>query len=210
LKSTLLQLELKRTELLTRFEPSYRPVQEIGAQIAQTREAIAAAEKAPLRDETIDRNPTYEALRAELARSKTELAGLEARAAATASLVQTYRKESELLDQKEIRQQDMLRAAKAGEENYLLYLRKQEEARISDALDQQRISNVVVAEAATVPMEPRSRRPLVVILGGLLASVTSVILGFAVDHWDPSFRTPEEVWSVLGTPVLAAIPKNGD
>lgn len=210
LKSTLLQLELRRTELLARFEPSYRPVHEVEAQIAQTREAIAAAEKAPLRDETTDRDPTYEALRAELARSKTELAGLQARAAATAGLVQVYRKESQQLDQKEIRQQGMLRAAKAGEENYLLYLRKQEEARISDALDQQRISNVVIAEAATVPIEPRSRRLLVVAVGGFFASVASVILAFAADYWNPSFRTPEEVQSFLGSPVLAAMPKNGD
>ncbi len=210
LKSTLLQLELKRTELLGKFEPTYRPVQEVEAQIAKTREAISAAEKAPLRDETTDRDPTYEALRAELAKSKTELAGLKARATATTGLIQVYRKESQQLVQTEIRQQDMLRAAKAGEENYLLYLRKQEEARISDALDRQRISNVVVAEAATVPIEPKSRRLLIVALGGFLASVTSMISAFAADYWNPSFRTPEEVRSFLGSPVLAAIPKNGD
>src|SRR2546429_5843810 len=52
---------------------------------------IAAAEKAPLRDETTDRDPTYEALRAELAKSQTDLASLEARATATASLVRSYR-----------------------------------------------------------------------------------------------------------------------
>src|SRR6202022_4302164 len=68
LKSTLLELELKRSALLTRFEPTYRPVQEVDQQIAQAREAIVAAEKAPLKDETTDRDPTYEALRAELAK----------------------------------------------------------------------------------------------------------------------------------------------
>ena len=37
---------------------------------------------------------------------------------------------------------------KTAEDNYLLYQKKQEEARISDALDRTRIANVVVAEAA--------------------------------------------------------------
>src|SRR6267154_2808760 len=69
--SKLLELELRRTELLTKFEPTYRPVQEVEEQIAQTREAIATAEKTPLRDEITDRDPTYEALRSELAKSKT-------------------------------------------------------------------------------------------------------------------------------------------
>src|SRR5437660_5779260 len=50
MKSKLLELELKRTELLTKFEPTYRPVQEVEEQIAQTREAIATAEKTPLRE----------------------------------------------------------------------------------------------------------------------------------------------------------------
>jgi uncharacterized protein involved in exopolysaccharide biosynthesis len=104
----------------------------------------------------------------------------------------------------------MLRAAKADEENYMLYLRKAEEARISDALDRQRFSNVVVAEPATVPFASQGRWLLVVVLGGFLASLVSAILAFLADRWDPSFRTPEEVESFLGSPVVAAFPKNGN
>jgi len=195
--SKLLELELRRTELLTKFEPTYRPVQEVEEQIAQTREAIATAEKTPLRDEVTDRDPTYEALRS------------EARAAAMSALVRTYRTESQQLDHKEVLHEAILRAAKTDEENYMLYLHKQEEARISDALDQQRFSNVVVAEPATVPFAPQGQWALVVLLGGLIASLASVMLAFLVDRWDPSFRTPEEVESFLGTPVIAAFPKNG-
>jgi len=209
MKSKLLELELKRTELLAKFEPTYRPVQEVQEQIAQTRSAIEAAEKAPLRDETTDRDPTYEALRSELAKSKTELAATQARAVATSSLIRTYRTESQQLDRKELLHQDMVRAAKSDEENYMLYLRKAEEARISDALDRQRFSNVVVAEPATVPFTSQARWLLVMALGVILASLVSVILAFAVDRWDPSFRTPEEVESFLGSPVVAAFPKNG-
>ena len=43
---------------------------------------------------------------------------------------------------------------KTAEDNYLLYLRKREEARISDALDGKKIVNVTIAEAATVPVLP--------------------------------------------------------
>jgi uncharacterized protein involved in exopolysaccharide biosynthesis len=209
LKSALLELELKRSALLTRFEPTYRSVQEVDQQIAQAREAIVAAEKAPLRDETTDRDPTYEALRAELAKANTELGALQARATATSAMIRSYRAKSERLDHEEVLQQDMLRAAKANEENYLLYLRKQEEARISDALDRQRISNVLVAEAPTVPFKSQGRRLLFVILGTLFASIASVVTGLVVDYWDPSFRTPQEVQDFLGSPVLAALPKDG-
>src|SRR5882757_1733250 len=210
MKSKLLELELKRTELLTKFEPTYRPVQEVEEQITQTKAAIESAEKAPLRDETTDRDPTYEALRSELAKAKTELAATQARTVATSSLIRTYRSESEKLDRKEFLQQDMVRAAKADEENYMLYLRKAEEARISDALDRQRFSNVVVAEPATVPFTSQGRWLMVIVLGAFLASLGSVMLAFIVDRWDPSFRTPEEVESFLGSPVVAAFPKSGN
>jgi len=208
MKSKLLELELKRTELLSKFEPTYRLVQEVEEQIAQTQAAIAAAEKAPLRDETTDRDPTYEALRAELAKSKTELAATAARATAMSYLIRTYRAENEQLGRQELLHQDIVRAAKADEENYLLYLRREEEARISDALDRQRFSNVVVAEPASVPYTPQARWVLVLLLGALFAGFASVMLAIVVDRWDPSFRTPEEVESILGTPVVAAIPKN--
>jgi uncharacterized protein involved in exopolysaccharide biosynthesis len=210
LKSKLLDLELKRTDLLSKFEPTYRPVQEVEQQIAQTSAAIAAAEKAPLRDETTDRDPTYDAMRSELAKAKTELAATEARAAAMSSLIRNYREQNVDLSRKEQLHNDMQRTAKADEENYLLYLRKEEEARISDALDRQRFSNVVVAEPAAVPFQPQGRWMLVVVLGTLFAGFASAMAGIVADRWDPSFRTPGEVETFLGVPVVAAFPKNGE
>src|SRR5882672_5695280 len=57
IKAKLLELELKRTELLTKFEPSYRLVREVDQQIAETRVSLAAEEQAPLREHTTDRDP---------------------------------------------------------------------------------------------------------------------------------------------------------
>jgi len=209
IRSDLLTLELKRTELLGKFEPSYRPVQEVDAQIAQTRATLTAAEKSQLHDETTDRDPTYEWVREELAKSKTDLASLQARAEATALTVRSYRENARSLEQNEVVQDDLTRTVKATEENYLLYLRKEEEARISDALDRKRIINVAVAEAATVPALPTNHRSMTVLVGLLLASVTSLGLAFISDYLDPTFRTPEEVGSFLNTPVLATMSQNG-
>jgi hypothetical protein len=48
-------------------------------------------------------------------------------------------------------QQDLMRTAKADEDNYLLYLHKREEARIGDALDERRILNVAIVEPPVAP-----------------------------------------------------------
>ncbi|MBI3668282.1 MAG: hypothetical protein HY237_00645 [Acidobacteria bacterium] len=210
LKSTLLNLELKETELLGKFEPNYRLVQEVRKEIAQTRSAIATAGAEPVREETTDRDPTHEWVRAELAKSKAELAALRARAIATAGVVHAYLQKARLIDQQGTIQNNLIRAAKAAEENYLLYQRKEEEARISDALDRQRIVNVAIAEAATVPALSTSPRwSWILLMGGLLSSLVSVGLAFVSDYLDPSFRTPDELQDYLHLPVLAATPKIG-
>lgn len=209
LRSNLLTLELKRTELLEKFEPTYRPVQEVEAEIAQTRAALAVAEKSQLHEETTDRDPTYEWVMEELARAKADFAGLQARAKATALTVRSYQQNARSLEQKEIVQNDLIRTVKATEENYLLYHRKEEEARISDALDRRRILNVAIAEAAFVPPLPSNHRLLMVLIGLLLATLTSVGLAFGSEYVDPTFRTPDEVRSFLNIPVLATMPQNG-
>ena len=120
-----------------------------------------------------------------------------------------YQDAARVLEQKEIVQDDLIRTVKATEENYLLYRRKEEEARISTALDRGRILNVVIAEAATVPSLPSSDRSRTMFFGALLATIISVGLAFASEYLDTTFRTPDEVGLFLNVPVLASLPKNG-
>jgi len=207
MKSTLLTLELKRTELLTKFEPSYRLVQELDKQIAETRAAIAAEDKAPVREQTTDQNPTSLWVNSETAKARTDLSALKARAAATAATLSFYRQSARDLQESTVAQQDLLRAAKTAEENYLLYQRKEEEARINDALDQRGILNVAIAEQPTVPALPVRSSLLYGLLSVFLAGTASLGMAFTSDFLDPSFRTPTEVTSYLGAPVLASLPK---
>jgi len=203
LHTTLLNLELKRTELLQKFEPTYRLVQEVDAQIAQTRTAIAAEEK--LRDETTDRNPIFEWVDSELTKARSQLAAEQTRAEVLASTVRSYEQEASKLDQKEVLQQRLLRDQKAKEANYLLYSRKQEEARISDSLDRSRIVNVAVAEAATVPAVPSRSRGMTLLVGFFAAIAVSLVVAAAAEHFNPSLRTSGEVQELLDVPVLALI-----
>lgn len=210
LKSTLLNLELKRIELLTKYEPTYRLVQEVDRQIADAKNAISAEESEPIREKSTDQNPNYQWIRAELSKDQADLSGLKARAVAANSIAGQYREAARHLDQNGVVQQDLLRAAKTQEENYLLYVRKREEARISDALDQRGILNVAMAEQPIVPALP-SRSPLTAaVFTLLLAFSVSLSTAFVIDFMDPSFRTPDELASYLGAPVLASLPKGAE
>lgn len=207
LKSALLTLELKRTELLTKYQPGYRLVQEVDKQIEDTRASIAEEQSKPLRDSVTDVNPTHDWIGTELAKAKADYSGMQAREAATQAIVGMYTQNASQLEQKDLTQRDLARTAKANEDNYLLYLHKREEARMADALDEQRILNVSIVENPTVPSLPTGDRWKYGLVGVLLAATLSAGVVFTVEYLDPSLRTPSEVMSELNIPVLAAVPQ---
>jgi uncharacterized protein involved in exopolysaccharide biosynthesis len=206
LKSKLLELELRRTELLTKFQPSYRLVQELDEQIAQAKSALVAEDLKPLRDELTEQNPEYEWASAERIKTQVEMQALEERHSVERVQVARYQLAAEKLGVNAITQEDLERKLKAAEDKYLLYANKQEEARIGDALDDNGILNVAIAEAPRVPALPV--RPLwaAMLFSFLGAGVFSTGLAFAADRFDPSFRTAEDVTGFLGMPVLASLP----
>ncbi len=207
LKKDLSDLELKKADLLTKYEPTYIEVREVDNQIILTKASIERELKAPAQENTTDQNPTYVWLSGELAKARADLPTLSANAQATEKEVTFYRSKIGRLDQKGLAQQDLLRAVKTEEENYLLYRKKQEEARISDQLDTSRISNVTIADGATVPAMPSTSHLVLALLGIPLGLLVSVGAAFVSDYLDPSFRTADEVLDVLQLQVLAALPE---
>jgi uncharacterized protein involved in exopolysaccharide biosynthesis len=206
LKTHLLDLQLKRTELLTKFEPSYRLVQEVDHEIEQAQAAIAAEALTPTRDETSDKDPNYEWARMELERAQVRRDALQAREADARSQVSQLRSVAEQLQANSVDQQDLMRTAKANEDAYLLYLRKREEARIGDALDQKRILNVAIVEPPVPPALPNHSILIYFLLAFALSLVFTVGAAFAAEYFDPSIRTPDEAHKLLEVPVLAWLP----
>ncbi len=207
LKSKLLELQLKRTELLTKYEPSYRLVQEVDQQIAEAKAALAVEDQAPLRDETTEKDQNHEWAKAELVKAQVEFNALQSRANALNAQLASSRNAARQLGDRAIQQEDLLRNLKAAEDNYVLYANKREEARIGDALDQSRILDVSLAEQPAVPALPMRSAVSLGMLGLALAGVCSTGLAFARDYLDPSFRTVDDVVAYLGTPVLASLPQ---
>jgi uncharacterized protein involved in exopolysaccharide biosynthesis len=207
LKASLLDLELKKTQLLTKFEPNHRLVQEVEQQILQAKAAITTEKLSPVGDETTDQDAHYEWAKAELEKAQVEMKGLEAREATTSANLAGYRTLARQLGEDAITQDDLTSSEKAAQENYLLYVKKREEARMGDALDEGGIVNVAIAEQPVVPALPVWPAGVVVLVGFVAALSSGTGVAFAADHLDPALRTPEEVLKCLEIPVLASIPE---
>ena len=206
LKSSLQALQVKRINLLTKFEPTHRLVLEVNQQIAETEAAIARENSAPLRDETTDRNSHYEWAKSELEKAEVHYRALQARASEIGGQLASYREQARLLGQAAITQDDLQSSAKAAEDNYLLYVKKQEEARMADALDERGIVNVAVAEQPVIPALPVLSTWAVLAIGMFTAGAGGAGAAFAADYADQGFRTPDDVLAYLNAPVLASLP----
>jgi len=201
-KARILTLELRRAELVQRFTPAYRGVVEIDEQLREARAALDEARRSPIREETVADNPTRQWLDTERARVQAENAAIRARLQALSATVGEYRTKAQRLNTRDVEQQDLLRRLKEAEDKYLLYAKKQEEARISDELDRTRIANVVVAQAPSVSYEAE-RNPSFAMLPLLfgVSLLLSLGLALAVDAAapvDPQTSTQDAavlIWS---------------
>jgi uncharacterized protein involved in exopolysaccharide biosynthesis len=207
LESTLLTTQLKRTQLLLKFDPSYPLVKEVDEEIAQTNEAIAKAEDAKYINRTTDRDSTFEYLRQDRAKTEADLASERATAETLGNTIRGMQHEIVNLDVQAVKQGALAREAKANEANYLLYLSKREQERTSDALDQKQIANVAIAVPAVVPVLPAYSPSTIMFLGLICAVFGGIVAGYLAELLDPTFRTPVEVEDLLKIAVLAAVPK---
>ncbi len=209
LKTTLNSLQNTYVDYSYRYDQSYRLVQDVEKQVAQTQEMIAKQKGDLPTESTSDNNPSYQWVQQQLVAAQSQLPSMKAEASAIAHNVKLYHDEAQSYNAKGMTQDDLTREVKAEEGNYLLYLGKREQARIQDMMDARRVSNVVLDESPTWPALPTFSPLLLIFLSFLVAAFLSVGTALTVDYLDPSFRTPDEVKDYLDIPVFASIPANG-
>jgi len=208
MKNTLLNLQLKQSDMASKYQADYPPLVEVNKEIAETQAALAA--QTPLKDVTTDQNPTYSWIDDELAKDRTQLEGSRAKATELEAVIHQNMDSIRQLETAGVEESDLARNAKAAENNYLLYLQKREEARITEALDTTQLVNVAVQEKPSVPVFPAQSPWIFALVGLLLAFTMSAVVVFVRERMDASFRTPAEIESILNLPVLAAVPATGN
>jgi uncharacterized protein involved in exopolysaccharide biosynthesis len=207
LNTLIVELQNRRTQLLTKFRPEDRLVKEVDQQLKNTRVALEKASKETATEQSTDLNPLRQTLEAELARGRVDQAGAAGKREVLVKQVKEYEAQLQRLEGITAEYEDLNRQVRESGDNYTLYKKKEEEARITDELDLNKITNVSVAEAPFQPQVPaRPNRPLNLILGvfiGLVLSIGSVVLA---EFMRDTVLTPRELEVLTGQRVLAALP----
>jgi uncharacterized protein involved in exopolysaccharide biosynthesis len=207
LNAALLAAETKRTQLALKYDPSYPLVQEADQEIAQDKAAVANAEARKYVTQTTDRDPTYELLREDLAKTAADLSAQRATVVATKQSIRSIQDQMVGLDQLSVAQQDLQREVKAAEDNYLLYLGKREQEHTSNALDVTRIANVAIAVPPAIPALPVLGWPMILLISFGAATVLSIGAAYSIDYFDPTFHTPAQVIDILDIPVVVSMAR---
>jgi uncharacterized protein involved in exopolysaccharide biosynthesis len=208
LNTMMVELQNKRTQLLTKFRPDDRLVKEVDQQIKTTNSAMEKASRETATEQSTDLNPLRQTLETELARARVDQAGALGRLEMVSRQVGQYEGQLSRLEGITAEYENLNRKVKENSENYQLYKKKEEEARITDELDQNKITNVSVAEAPMRPQLPaRPNRPMNLVLGvflGVLLSLGGVVIA---EFLRDTVLTPHELEVLTGMPVLVSVPK---
>jgi uncharacterized protein involved in exopolysaccharide biosynthesis len=205
IKPKILELELQRSELLSKYAPGSVRVRDIDRQIAEARR-LMVSDRETLAETTSAINPAYQNLEVDLAQTKAQMAAVGARVEALRAQVVGYKTTVAHLDEVSSEQERLEQAVAAAKESFLTYSKKEEEARFTTALDESAFVDLAVAEPAEVPSTPqKSKQALMVLLGSVMSLVAGVGLAFLRDRLDPSVKSAAEAQNVTGLPILAEV-----
>ena len=189
LTALLAELINRRTMQASKFRDGDPFLQETDKEIEVTRKALAGARSNEQFEQASDVNPALQSVQTGLATKRVDLAGWVAKQTV---LRQQIRSDTERLNHLSdvSGQYDLLTSqVQQARENFVDYARRQEQARVSDILDQSKITNVVVAQEPTESQLPsQSRLLLNVVLGLVLAAFASIAVVLASEYVLPVLR----------------------
>jgi len=206
LKPQMLALETTRAELLTRYQPTSERIREIDAKLKAGHDILTREKQSNVQETTTDVNPTWQTLDGELAKNRAQAASYKAAQTTEAAQVATLRDELKNMTSDGVGIERLERQVESDKEAYLSYVRKGEEARAAEALNQSRILNVSVVQAPTMPIEPVSPRIMLNLITGLLFAL---ILGGAAAYWseeyDPKICSTASIFKDTGLSTVAIL-----
>jgi uncharacterized protein involved in exopolysaccharide biosynthesis len=208
LQTKLVELELREKELLTKYTDESRLVRQTQEEIKVVRAKLTEEATKQSGRSRSGPNPTYRSLQEELYGRQSDFKALKAKEEIQSSQLGGYRERLTKLNEIEIQMTALERQVDVELQNFRLYLAKIEESRISDAMDVEKISNVVQIRPANIPLQPVSPKVLLnLVIGFFLAVLGSLGLAFFMEHVDGRLEQRDDTERALQLPVLASIPE---
>jgi capsular exopolysaccharide synthesis family protein len=209
MRARLYELQLEENDLLSKFTEESQQVQMIRKKVAEARMLL---------DQEVDKegrievskgiNSNYLQTQSALFAEQTNLSSIQAKIVILKKQLATAKEEQKAINEADRKIKSLIREKDMQEATYLTYSEKLDQARIDNALDEDKISNISEVQSAIFPTRPvPQRRTLKLGLGILVGILGGIGLAFFFEYIDHSIRTPAEVEEKLLLPALASIPR---
>lgn len=219
LRARLAMLRQKEDTLLVAYTPESIPVRGIRDQIAEARRllegerALVAGSDVVSRDvassNVVSSAPLSPEIMPALVEDQANMAALQAKITIHKELLKHAVGEAKRVDGVESTIVQLQRSRELQEANYKYFSQSLERARIDEALNSGKISNISVVQPATLPAKPQ--RPnlarhvgIALLLGVLCGLGLAMAQEYFLDH---TIRKPSELPAILKVPVLISMPR---
>lgn len=208
LSAQLVDRQVDRVALLRKYTDKDRHVRDNGEEIADLKAEIDAEvhdHPTIVAHQLFRTNPLREDRLRALLDLESQIKEMRARQVMVEEDLSRSNRRLVNLQQKAIAYDRLDQEVKNSRETYELYVKREQEARISQAMDEQKLVNVNVVQRPALPL-PRSdtQRASVAILV-LAGLVLGLAAAFGREYMSRSLRSEHDVGRHLGLPLLASI-----
>lgn len=208
MRQRIFELEVQEKELDAKLTSEHPLLQHVRSQLASVRENFKEREEERV-DATTTPNPVVQSLTEKLLSQESQSAGIKTSIESLKARRQEVRDKLDELINLEASLTQKEREVAILDTNFRNHQQKLEEARIIDALQEQKISNVNVVQPATYVEKAISPNKRVIAAMALFVALFGGIgMAFAFEAMDPTLRTTEQAETQLELPVLSSIPAN--
>jgi len=205
MKEKLMELKLQETDMAARYAESHRPLIDVRNQIRETTLALEK-EKETHTEITTGVDLTYQQLQATLENERVQVAAFLSQISTLQGAIDRGKTELKTLTERETELTALERDVALAAKDYEQYRDSLQRAKISAALDIDRVSNVSVVQPATLPMDPvKPKKLLNIAIGMFLALFISLSLVMTLEYFDDSINAPEQLEKWVGVPVLVTV-----
>jgi succinoglycan biosynthesis transport protein ExoP len=186
LKAQTAELEVQKSKLLKTYKVQHPEIQKLDAQIDQTRQRIGEEIQTMIRALQTE---------AKVARAKEET---------LLGNVNQLRREGQELNEKEIQYSALQRETDSNQQLFEAVLKRLKETGVTGGVEANNVRVIEEAVVPRVPVRPKRTQNL------LMSVVAGLVVGFgvalAVEYFDTTLKTPDQVESLTGHPVIGVIP----
>ena len=207
-RTALVQAQMEREQLLSRYQADALPVREVDRRIAHLEAFLAGGD--PPSVTRRGANPVRQDIASQLYAMEAEARAQRGRAAALEQQRTEVRERLRAMQALEPQFRQLQREREVLETSAQNFASRAEEARTRAQMLGRATDNITPVERAAVPTQGKSLRWPIMLVTLMIAFVVAVAAGLSRALMRRSFPTPSSAARALNTPVLAVLPRAHD